>query len=224
MTTGKSLLEISEHGDNEKDAAHPDDGCYVIPSLVMPGLYNPVRDSLGRPLMFLQVIERDEALAMPVQVQEAVRRYAKCNQDRDVARLTKDQKIDEARAQAREFGEEFLPAIYRAIAFWLGQREAKKMFSEAATVRRGRVRDPVNFEKDRNVIWAFEKSIAGGGNYNEAINNSIDEFVKQYPECRYREPSSIRRRVKRIIDKRLRSRERNEEINKRLKTLCMPEK
>ena len=221
MTIKKPSLGTNENGVDEDAAAPPDDNSYRIPRLVMPGLYNPVRDSLGIPLMFLKVVESDECLEMPAQVQEEVRRYTTGNQDREVPRLTKDQKIDEARLQAREFGEEFLPSIYRAIAFWLGQKEAKKLFAKASAVRRGRVKDPANFEKDREVVRAFDQSIAVGDNYIAAINHGMEEFVKQYPECRCIEPSSIRRRVKRLVDRRLRSRERNEEVRKKLKTLLL---
>jgi hypothetical protein len=216
MTIDRQTI-TAPHKTSEEEILAQADAFYEVPSLVIPGEYNPVRNFSGVPLMFLIQLHSDPSAQIPYQPKKRVRKSKEIEENPS---LTYDQKIAEACRQAREFGEVFLPPIYLAIERWLGRNEAKKMFSAASTSRRGRVKEPQKkLESDREVIRVYKESRASGCSHAKAVTKGMSKLMEVEPKCRFREKESLRRRVARLIDKNLRREERDKNTNERLKSL-----
>jgi hypothetical protein len=214
MTTDKRKITTS-HDVSEEGVPAQACAFYEVPSLVIPGEYNPVRNFAGVPLMFLVQLHDDPSTQIPYKLKK---RVCKDKRIEESPSLTYDQKLAEACKQAREFGEVFLPPIYLAIERWIGRNEAKKMFSIASKSRRGRVKEPIkNFESDREVIRVYHESIASGCSHAKALTKSLSKLMEVDPKCVFREKASLRRRVARLIEKNRLRVERDKDLNKRLK-------
>lgn len=131
-------------------------------------------------------------------------------------RVMSKAEFEQAREQARQFGEEFLPGIYQAMAFCLSQKVAKKMFTQAAKAPSGRAPEVSDLE------WLdiYKGYIASGLTHTEAMHDAVYEIRGKFKEADRVSIASTRKKLDRLIKREQRHLEHEKAINQQLKELC----
>ena len=163
---------------------------YKIPRFVIPNAHEWKRDFFGIPYMFCRTLPMATRQVTPI--------------DEPSNELHAFSPEEIAREQAREFGEEFLPAIYEAMSWWLGNKKTKELFIGASKTCSRRTREVSSPNRDTYYVAVYKSFIDEGDDHSAAIKKSVNVIMKNCKYAQRTSAKSARKHLDRVVNRFLR--------------------